>query len=171
MASIKIYSKEQVDTLMSSKADMTDLPSADDLVPDTTGTSVGDVLTIDANHTPVWQAAGGGDSGVTAHTYATFGEFATDLIAHPLSIVKINKDWLPNIATYSDSITLNLFKIQGSATTTIQFSRAFISIAPNNQNTSITLDVYSFVYNNSSKAWTVSTGSTTLSISDIALYY
>lgn len=53
MASLKIYSKEQTDALLQDKADMSDLPTSEQLVPSTSGASQGDVLTVSANGT-VW---------------------------------------------------------------------------------------------------------------------
>ena len=58
MATIDIYDKGQVDTLLAAKADTADLPSADELLPDYSGASADDVLTIE-NGAPVWKAGGG----------------------------------------------------------------------------------------------------------------
>ena len=50
MATVNFYSKEQTDAL---------LPDADDLIPDFSGASIGDVLTINNYGSPAWEAIGG----------------------------------------------------------------------------------------------------------------
>lgn len=73
--------------------DLTDkptIPSGADLVPSTSGVTDGYVLTND-NGTPAWKAGGGGGGGgITAHSYATWGALATDVIAHPQGILVNN---------------------------------------------------------------------------------
>ena len=80
MPTVDIYSKGQTDTLLSAKANTTDLPSSAQLVPSTSGATAGDVLTFDGSSVD-W-AAGGGSSGMTRHTYATFGAMRNDILAH-----------------------------------------------------------------------------------------
>ena len=84
MTTINVYSKEQTDVLLGNKANTTDLPTSSELVPDTTGASVGDVLTVGSSGTE-WSTLSSG--GITAHTYSNFGELATDLQAHPDGIL------------------------------------------------------------------------------------
>lgn len=75
MATIDIYDKGQTDALLAGKADAADLPSAAELVPDYSGASADDVLTIE-NGAPVWKAAGGsgGRSVIETITFATGDE-------------------------------------------------------------------------------------------------
>lgn len=61
MPSVKIYSKEQTDTLLGNKADTSALPSSSQLVPSTSGATSGDVLTFDGTNVG-WSAASGGSS-------------------------------------------------------------------------------------------------------------
>lgn len=58
MPTVDIYSKQQVDAL---------IPSANQLVPSTSGASSGDVLTFDGSN--VGWAAGGGGGGATVTSY------------------------------------------------------------------------------------------------------
>lgn len=100
MPTIKIYSKEQVDALIAGAGGLPDPASAsagdvltldsnkdpawaepDPGLPDTTSASAGDVLTLDSNKDPAWTTPAGG-SGLTRHTYATFGAMRTDILAH-----------------------------------------------------------------------------------------
>ena len=69
MTTVPFYDKDQVDSLLGGKADTTDLPSSNELVPDTTGASQGDVLTVGASGAE-WAAPSGGGPTVTQITTA-----------------------------------------------------------------------------------------------------
>ena len=58
MPTVDFYSKGQTDSLLSAKADSSDLPSSSQLVPSTSGASSGDVLTFNGSSTE-WAAPGG----------------------------------------------------------------------------------------------------------------
>ena len=58
-----LSNQTDLQTALNAKANASDLPSASELVPDTTGASSGNVLTLDSNLTPVWQAGGGSGGG------------------------------------------------------------------------------------------------------------
>lgn len=98
MANVKFYSKEQVDALLPGAGELvpsTSGASAGDVLtydgsdvgwdapsgglPDPTSATAGDVLTLDSNKDAIWQTPGGG-SGMTAHTYSTWGQIYADLI-------------------------------------------------------------------------------------------
>lgn len=79
MASIDLYTKQQVDALIASAGGL----------PDPTSASVGDVLTLDSNKDPAWTAAASG--GMTAHTYTSFDDMMADLVSHPEAIVMLKE--------------------------------------------------------------------------------
>ena len=79
MPTVDFYSKGQTDSLLSAKANATDLPSSAQLVPSTSGASSGDVLTFDGSNIG-WAAGGSGGSGITAHTYASFNALLNDFV-------------------------------------------------------------------------------------------
>lgn len=108
MPSIKIYSKEQVDDLISrvtpptvvqttgtsttsvmsqdavttalgNKADTSALPTSSQLVPSTSGASSGDVLSFDGTNIG-WNT--GGSSGMSVHTYTSMTDIYNDIVAH-----------------------------------------------------------------------------------------
>ena len=89
MPTVDFYSKSQMDTKLSNKADTSSLPTSSQLVPSTSGASSGDVLTFDGSSVG-WAAGGGGGSGITAHTYSTLGDMINDLISHPNAIVLVH---------------------------------------------------------------------------------
>ena len=70
MASIDLYTKQQIDAK----------------IPSTSGASSGDVLTFNGSAN-VWAAPGGGGSGISAHTYTTYGALITDILAHPSGLL------------------------------------------------------------------------------------
>lgn len=99
MPSINMYTKEQVDAK----------------VPPTTNASAGNVLTLDSNKDAVWQAPSGG--GITAHSYATYGEMYADMHTHSYAILRLDASQVtfngntssdkchcnPSFATYENS--------------------------------------------------------------------
>lgn len=54
MPSIDIYSSSQVSAIFGAKADISQLPSADQLLPSASGASEGMTLKLNANLTPYW---------------------------------------------------------------------------------------------------------------------
>lgn len=79
MPTIKIYSKEQVDALISGAGGL----------PDPTSASAGDVLTLDSNKDPAWVAVSGGKA---KHTYTTGLDAFNDITAHPDCFIFVTLD-------------------------------------------------------------------------------
>lgn len=77
MTNLNIYSKEQIDAI---------LPTSSQLVPSTSGASLGDVLTYDGSDIS-WAPSSGGST-FTEHTFSTAGNLAQALIDHPYAIVR-----------------------------------------------------------------------------------
>ena len=61
MPTVDFYSKGQTDTLLSAKANTTDIPTSAQLVPSTSGASQGDVLSFNGSSTEWSTPSGGGD--------------------------------------------------------------------------------------------------------------
>lgn len=80
MASLKIYSKEQTDALLQNKANASDLPASEQLVPTTSGASQGDVLTVGASGTE-WSTPSA-SGGMAPHTYTSWAEFVAAFTEH-----------------------------------------------------------------------------------------
>ena len=178
MASIKIYDKEQVDNLMSGKADVADLPSTDELVPDTTGASEGDVLTLNNNLQPQWAA--GGSGGITAHTYSSWSDFIADMESHPHSLISMLATvYNTNAREFTFSLhpvllkakspgqsTYNYFLIEscGGGTSSNYFYE--MAITASTTSASLTINYWASGSNTSSTL-----GSTSITIDRIVAYY
>lgn len=135
MPTVDFYSKGQTDTLLSAKANSTDLPSSAQLVPSTSGATSGDVLTFNGSSTE-WAAAGGG-SGIQAHTYSTFGALYDDIILHPRGIIQtFDDDKLKIINIYVDNNTVKLLYFNAVVgNSNWNYTRADIAIDHNSGST------------------------------------
>ena len=104
MTTVDFYSKGQTDTLLSAKANTTDLPTSDQLVPATTSASVGDVLTI-GNSGAEWSTPSGGDGWEEIDLTNLPTDFAdTDILLINLSF-DANPSGISSITSWSSSVS------------------------------------------------------------------
>ena len=98
MPTVDFYSKGQTDTLLSAKANTTDLPTSAQLVPATSSASAGDVLTFDGSS--IGWSAGGSGGGLSKVTFSTWAELKTYILAHPNALII-------GVGKYSGAIRFN----------------------------------------------------------------
>ena len=140
MVTVDFYSKGQTDTLLSAKANSTDLPASSQLVPATTGASAGDVLTFDGS--AVGWSAGGGGGGMSVHTYTSMTDIYNDIVAHfgeCIVLVRLpkattlgsNKPWIVIDKIYLDTNLVNMSSIVGITDGTVCYHLVEIAIQNN----------------------------------------
>lgn len=146
---------------------------------DTTGANEGDVLTLDSNLLPTWQApsGGGGGGGVTPHSYNSWSNLANDALAHPnaFCLVLNNGSNIFALALiFGSSNSVSIHPIQGYY---YSYDQDFRIDSYRGLNIS---NIYSATATIVRRGWTFNSAggitvgnetSTTLNVSNVRLYY